>query len=131
MNKNTFKSIGAVVAGIVIIIALTLITDAVLEGIGVLPRGPLGNQTGLQILELVYRTIYNIIGGFAAARLAPNRPMRHAVIMGIVSTIMGLLGAAATWNLNLAPAWYSAAIVVVALPCAWLGGRLVENKKSI
>ncbi len=39
MGKNTFKSIGAVLAGLVAGLVLSLLTDFVVETTGVLPKG--------------------------------------------------------------------------------------------
>ncbi len=41
MSKNTFKSIGAVFAGLVAGLVLSLLTDFVVETTDVLPKGPL------------------------------------------------------------------------------------------
>ena len=38
-----------------------------------------------------------------------------------------LVGAVATWNAGLGPHWYPIALVVLALPQAWLGGKLYEK----
>lgn len=127
MNKKIFKSIGAVIAGFVAVFILSYGTDALLGLIGVLPKGPLpmSGSEFLVLTILVYRNIYNVIGCYMAARLAPNHPVRHALALGV----LGLLGsiAGALGGQGLAPAWYSWMLVVLALPCAWLGGKLFEN----
>ena len=59
-------------------------------------------------------------------RLAPDREMRHAMVLGAIGVAVGIIGAAATWNRGpeFRPKWYSLAILAIPLPCAWLGGRL-------
>jgi hypothetical protein len=79
---------------------------------------------GLFVLATAYRVIYTIGGSYITARLAPNRPMLHAIVLGAIGLVMCLVGAVATWNADLGPAWYSVALVVTALPCAWIGGKL-------
>jgi hypothetical protein len=37
---------------------------------------------------------------------------------------LSALGAVVTWNRALGPHWYPLALVVTALPTAWLGGKL-------
>ena len=41
----------------------------------------------LFILATAYRTIYGVLGAYIAARLAPNRPMMHALILGALGTV--------------------------------------------
>jgi hypothetical protein len=50
--------------------------------------------------------------------------MRYVMILGIIGVVAGTLGAIATIPKNLAPTWYPIALVVLALPCVWLGGKL-------
>ncbi len=39
--------------------------------------------------------------------------------------VLATIGAVATWNKNLGPRWYPVALVVGALPTAWVGARLL------
>src|SRR5206468_8417059 len=81
------------------------------------PSGPLAVATA-------YRIVYGIIGAYIVARLAPNRPMLHALISGAIGVVASAAGAAATWNRNLGPHWYSVALIITAMPCAWAGGKI-------
>ena len=62
------------------------------------------------------------IGFHVAARLAGSRPMAHALALGGLGVLFGTLGAIATWATW--SHWYSLALIVVALPSGWLGGRI-------
>ena len=126
MNKKTLKSIGAVVAGFVVVVVLSLGTDVVLHAAGVFPPWDQRMSDALFLLATVYRTVYCIAGSYIAARLAPNRPMAHALALGILGLVVSTAGAVVTWNKGPAfgPHWYPVALVVTAIPCAWLGGRL-------
>ena len=126
MNKNTLRSIGAVVAGFVAVFVLSLGTDVVLHSTGVFPPWGQPMSDALFLLATVYRTIYCIAGCYIAARLAPDRPMAHALVLGVVGLVISTAGAVATWNKGPAfgPHWYPVALIVTAIPCAWLGGRL-------
>ena len=65
---------------------------------------------------------FNAAGCYVAARLAPARPMRHALALGFLGVALATLGAVMMWELG--PAWYSLANIAIALPCAWAGARL-------
>jgi len=77
-------------------------------------------------LATVYRTIYGIAASYLIARLAPDRPMQHALVGGFVGLVVSIVGAAATWNKGPAfgPHWYPLALIVLAMPQAWAGGQL-------
>jgi hypothetical protein len=81
---------------------------------------------GALLLATAYRTVFGVLGSYIIARLAPNRPMRHALVSGIVGLVVSIVGAAVTWNKGPAfgPHWYPLALIVLAIPQAWLGGRL-------
>lgn len=114
----------ALVVGIVVGIALTLITDAVLHKVGFYP--PLGQWTpsGPLAVATAYRIVYGILGAYVVARLAPSAPMGHALISGLIGVVATTAGAIATWNSNLGPHWYAIVLVVTALPTAWLGAKI-------
>jgi hypothetical protein len=129
MNKNTFKSIGAILAGFITVFVLSVLTDLVLEKLGIFPpqTQPEAYTWWMLLIALIYRSIYSVAGFYLTATLAPNRPMRHAILLGIIGTLFAALGAMANWNLS--AHWYPVLLVLVTLPCAWLGGRLVEMRK--
>jgi hypothetical protein len=130
--RHTGRSIGAVVAGISVGIILSLGTDALLHVIGIFPQLGQTMSDRLFILATAYRTVYSVIGSYLIARLAPDRPMRHALAGGVVGIVLCLVGAIATWNRepSLGPHWYPLALIATALPCAWLGGKLRERQLS-
>jgi hypothetical protein len=120
------KSIIAVVAGVLFIIVVTTLVDIALHVAGVFPPMEQPIDDRLALLATSYRVVISVIGAWLTARLAPVRPMRHAMILGYVGTALGLVGLAATWNLGLGPKWYPVALVVLAIPQCWAGGRLYE-----
>jgi len=122
--NTTLKSIGAVVAGFIFIGVTHTATDAILEKAGVLPKGNLYTSTAIILLVIGYRAIFSLAGCYLTARLAPNNPMKHALILGGIGTALSAIGAIVTADMNLGPAWYAWSLVVIALPVAWLGGKL-------
>jgi hypothetical protein len=122
----TRRSVWAVVAGVLFIIVVTTLVDIVLHKVHVFPPmdQPIGDRLGL--LATSYRIVISVAGAWLTAKLAPAKPMKHALILGLVGVVLGLAGLAATWNLGLGPHWYPIALVVLALPQCWLGGRIYE-----
>ena len=127
---NTLKSIGAVIAGFLFIGITHSAIDAILESIGVLPKGHLYVSTGLILFVILYRAVFSLIGCYITARLAPKDPMKHSLILGGIGTLLSAAGAIITADMNLGPAWYAWSLVVVAMPVAWLGGRLYLSRKQ-
>lgn len=118
------RSVWAIIAGFLFVVILSLLTDALLHKLGIFP--PLGAYITDKplLLATFYRVIYGVIGSYITARLAPDRPMFHAILGGCIGIVLGTIGAAVTWNKNLGPHWYSIALIVLALPQSWLGAKL-------
>ena len=121
--NTTLKSITAVAAGFLFIGVTHTTTDAILENLGVLPKGNLYVSTPLILLVLGYRAVFSLIGCYLTAKLAPKNPMKHALLLGGVGTVLSAAGAIVTANMNLGPGWYAWTLAAIALPIAWLGGK--------
>ncbi|WP_438002130.1 hypothetical protein WMF26_23555 [Sorangium sp. So ce185] len=121
-TRTMLRSVGAVLCGLVSTAVLTTVVDLALHASGVFP--PHGERMAdvLFVLALAYRIPLNAAGCYVAARLAPARPMRHALALGFVGLALATLGAVMMWEHG--PAWYSLANIAIALPCAWVGARL-------
>lgn len=120
------RSILAVIAGVVFIIVVTTLVDIALHLAKVYP--PMGEpmDNALSVLATSYRVVISVIGAWLTAKLAPRNPMKHAMALGYLGTVLALVGVAVTWNKGLAPMWYPIALVVLAVPQCWAGGRLYE-----
>ena len=123
-SRRIGRSIAALLAGFVVNIALTLATDFALHAASILP--PLGQPMNdmQSVLATAYRTLYSVISSYIVARLAPYSPMGHALTGAAIGMALATVGAVATWNRGLGPHWYSLALIVLALPTGWLGGKL-------
>lgn len=124
------RSIWAVVAGAVAAVVVTTLVDIVLHVVRVYPplKQPINDQ--LALLATAYRVVIGIGGAWLTASLAPANPMKHALILGYLGVVFGLIGVVATWNLGLGPHWYPIALVVLAMPQSWLGGKLYQVQAS-
>jgi hypothetical protein len=127
MNK---KSVWAVVAGVLVIIIVTTVIDIALHALGVFPPMDQPLDDKLSLLATSYRIVISIGGAWLTARLAPANPMKHALILGLVGTVLGLVGVVATWNRGLGPRWYPIALAVLAIPQCWVGGKLYEMRSG-
>ncbi len=127
-SLNVQRSIGAVVAGIVVAVGLSILTDTLLRAAGIFPALGVRMDNSLLLLATSYRTAYSVLGAYVTARLAPRRPMFHALIGACIGMVLSTIGAIATWNAGpqYGPHWYAIALVVLALPTAWAGGRVRE-----
>lgn len=121
------RTILAVLAGVLFIIVVTTLVDIGLHIAGVFPPVDQPLNDSLSLIATSYRIVISIFGAWLTTRLAPDKPMRHAIILGIVGTVLGLVGVVATWDLGLGPRWYPIALAVLAIPQCWAGGWLYER----
>ena len=125
-SRRPLRSVGAVFAGFVTIFAVTTAVDVVMHATGIFPpvdAPPMSDA--LFALALSYRVVIGIAGCWLTARLAPARPMKHALVLGGIGTVVALAGAIAMWELG--PGWYSLGVAAISFPCAWIGGRLAQR----
>lgn len=122
--NHTFRSILSIIAGFITVVVLSIGMDMIVEGVGILPPAdrPELLVTWMLVFALAYRTVFTIIGGYVTAWLAPSKPIKHTIILGILGTIAGTAGVIGAWNLG--NHWYPIALAVLALPSTWLGGIL-------
>lgn len=127
MKKNLWKSVWAVLAGFLVVVVGSTVTDLVLEMVGIFPMPGQGNLSTAQLfLALLYRMGYTVLGGYVTATLAPKNPMKHVIILGIIGTVGGILGVIVGWNLS--DHWYPIAIALTGFPCVWFGGKIFLKK---
>lgn len=128
--RSIGRSIGAVFAGIAVVVVLSITTDAVMQSIGIFPPSGTPMADALFLLATAYRVVYGIVGGYITARFAPGRPMAHVLVLGALGTVAAIAGAIVTWN-NVStpgPHWYPLALVALAIPQSWAGARLRESQ---
>lgn len=123
---NILKSIGAVVAGFIVVVILSTATDAVLEKLAIFPTAGLFVPWML-VLAFVYRSVYTVFGGYATARCAPGNARLLVTVLGVLGTVAGIAGVVVGWHLS--AHWYPIALAVTAFPLVWLGGRWALGKR--
>jgi len=118
------RSAVAVLAGLAVVVALSEGADYVATTFGLLSfDGP--DPTVAFATATVYRSLAAVAGGYTAARLAPERPMLHTWILGGIGFLAAIAGCIAGWKYG--NHWYPIALVITALPCTWLGGKLAAR----
>lgn len=120
------RSLLALFAGFVVVVALSIVTDFTLHKVGLYPAQGQPMSSGLLLLATIYRTVYGVAGSYVTARLAPHHPMGHALLGGAIGLILSVIGAVTTWNRpdTFGAHWYPIALIVLALPQSWLGGKI-------
>ena len=126
----TGKSIWAVVAGVLFIVVVTTLVDVLVHVANVFPpmEQPLDDR--LALIATAYRGVISVDGAWLTAWLAPRNPMKHVMALGFIGVVLGSIGLAATWGLGLGPRWYPIALVVLAIPQCWLGGKIFEARAA-
>lgn len=123
-RRRIGRSAGALAAGFVVNVLLSLGTDAAFQAMGLLPAIGRTMNDSQSLLAAAYRTLYGVVSSYVVARLAPYGPLGHALAGGAIGLVLATAGAVATWNMGLGPHWYPISLVVTALPSAWAGGKL-------
>ncbi len=139
MNTTALKNTGAVVAGFLLTLLLTRGTDILLESIGVFPTVEAQQKYGftslwMNCVAILYRIIFTILGGYLTAKLSASKPIRNVTALGIVGTAIAIIGNIVVSQIpemaNVLPVWFSIALVVIAYPSVWIGGKLAVLKRS-
>jgi hypothetical protein len=139
MSVNIFKSIGAVLAGLIVPVILAMITDTILEKNGIFPSIEHQQEYGfnvvwMNLLALFYRFVYTAFGGYVTGKLAPGRPMHHVITLGVIGTVIAIVSNIAVSQIpetaNVLPIWFMVVLVLTAFPAVWLGGRWATATKK-
>ncbi|MFG1820219.1 hypothetical protein ACGFIF_41115 [Kribbella sp. NPDC049174] len=131
-RKQLRRSILAIATGFVLPLVLSRSADILLESTGVFPTVAEQRANGfdvlwMNILALGYRMAFGALGGYVTAATAPNRPARHVHLLAIITTAVAAVSNIAVATIpataNVLPPWFAVALVLLAYPSAWLGGR--------
>ena len=124
------RSVLAIVAGFLLIGILSFGADAALRASMPELVSPTGRVDSPAVLALTiaYVGLFAITGCYMTGMLAPSRPMRHAIILGVLGLAFNVAGSAAMWNT--APAWYHIVSLALVMPYAYIGGAIAERRRS-
>ncbi|HEY3644789.1 MAG TPA: hypothetical protein VGM16_05560 [Gammaproteobacteria bacterium] len=121
---NALRSLGAVAAGLLTLTLLCVLTDALLVAAHVLPAPQAHQPYALASLGIVivYCAAYTLVGGYVTARLAPTRPVAHAVVLGVLGMTLSTLGTLHQWQIG--NGWNAITVVAEGIPLCWLGALI-------
>jgi hypothetical protein len=133
MLRQTFLSIAAIIAGIIVLTALSFAIEAVANPLMMrlfphaLPNASaLKNSVAAHIVMFAYTFLSIVAGGYVTAWIAREHPVRDAVIMGAVEALL------TAWLMSTAfhqaPLYSWIVGIVVCIPAAWLGGVLRASR---
>lgn len=128
---NILKSIGVILLGFVINALLSVLTDFLLEKIGILPTPDKGLfETWAILLVLTYRFIYTIFTGFIVAHFAPKKPLLHVLILGLLGTAITALAFSNPQFSQKSPLWFGYVLAAFIIPCLWLGAKIQQKFRN-
>jgi hypothetical protein len=120
------RSTRAVVVGLVIVLALTIAGYFAARGLGLIVPGTIPPERDLFLFNLCFM-MFMMIGGYATAKLAPFDPRNHTISLGVILTVLGLIGSIAQSLAHYGPNWFGWLLVLSGLPFAWLGGKIKRD----
>jgi hypothetical protein len=125
--KPILRSILAFIAAIAATFILSYGTDAILVAARLMKSGSLPDSVVIIALIITYRTVYNVLGAFIVAKLAPKRPMTHAMVLAVLG-IVGSLSAMAAIS-DSSQYYYPIILSILVLPSTWLGAKLAIRSR--
>ena len=122
------RSILAVATGFILIAVLSFAADFALRAVfpGAFPQAGMVTDTTVLVLSSLSVAVFAIGGCYLAARMAPDRPLRHALVLGVLGLVFQL--SMLPMTLGTVPAWYLVGNLVLVMPYAYAGGWLRERE---
>ena len=124
MVSATYRDLFATVAT-----AAGALTGLLFVALSLVPRR--GSGSGLSVIQQVraaaaWLAFTNALA-VALFGLVPGTNVGYpALVLGVIGVVLSLIGTIATWNRGpeFGPKWYPLALIVTAIPTAWIGGKL-------
>jgi hypothetical protein len=116
------KSVWPILAGLLLLAALSVVADMILRGFFPKAFGPSEAALGAlaSAVTILYAGAFGVLSSYLTARLAPGRPVVHALILGGIAFLFAIAGLVGSWHR--APAWFNVGFLATVLASAWLGG---------
>jgi hypothetical protein len=117
----------ALLAGLVFVVVSSTLGDVFCHWRGILPPHGRGMNSDHALIALGYRCVFQVMGSYLTARMAPEAPLFHSLVLNGVGTIISGVAAIAILRSNSAsmgPRWYPVALTLSALPCGYVATLL-------
>ena len=79
------------------------------------------NSAGILVLFLVLSVVFSIVAGYLCVMLAREKPMRLALILGVLLLAVGIFVQIQLWDLM--PVWYHLIFLALLIPGVLLGAK--------
>jgi hypothetical protein len=123
------RNVLAAAVGLALIVVLAVGGDLVIVRLVPDAINEFGKMTdpGVLLLLLVYVFVVDTFGCWVAARIARERPMATALVLGMIALTLASGSVLFLWEA--APAWYHMLTMAGVLPAAWLGGAVARQAR--
>jgi hypothetical protein len=129
MWRSILRTMGAIVAGILVLAALSFGIEAAADPLMMhfFPQAfpnaaALARSFPAHLVMFAYTFLSIVVGGYVAAWIAREHPVRDAVIMGVIEALFTAW--IMTMSFHQAPLYSWIVGIVVCIPGGWLGGIL-------
>lgn len=117
----------SILAGFLTAAVLSSGVDHVFHTTGIYPPyGEPNLDDGLMFIAFAYRAVFSILGAYVTALIAKTQARKAVLIVGIVGSVLWLIGGIAMWEH--APAWYNIAGVITGVPFSLIALKLYETR---
>jgi hypothetical protein len=125
------KSVWPVIAGFLLLVALSVAADILLRGFFPMTFGPSKAYQGTlaSVVTIFYAGAFGVLSSYLTARLASSRPVMHALILGGIVFVFAIGGLVGSWQR--APTWFNITFLAMVFPSAWLGGVLRARQMEL
>lgn len=125
-RPSIWRSVGAVLAGYVVIGVLVVLTDQAwsmsVRGFSSLPQPP----AYYFAISLLTDFLYSAVGGWVSVRVAQRRQLQHAVGLIVFGELIGIATQFFLWST--VPHWYGLSLLILYPAGVWLGAKLGIGK---
>ena len=87
MKSHLLRSTGAILAGFLFVVVTSILTDFILSKTGIMKEPFHANPSWFIGLVILYRCLYGVMGSYLTAKLAPGKPMQHAMTGGLIGLV--------------------------------------------